>query len=305
MTYRGAYDRGRDRLHQAGIDEADLEARLLLEYVCGTSRNDLLAHGDRELTADHGRRYEMLISRRLERIPLQHLTGVQEFMGLSFQVDEHVLIPRQDTEILVEEVLRNLHDGMRILDMCTGSGCILISLLHYSNHCEGLGADISEEALEIAGKNAERLLGRERMADGNEITSRSGDGVPYTDQGERGGIRFLKSDLFEQISGKFDIIVSNPPYIQSDVIGTLMPEVREHEPIQALDGGADGLDFYRRMVGKSRDYLFGGGMLFLEIGYDQGEAVKGMLEEQGFLEVQVVKDYAGLDRVVYGTRRFE
>ena len=284
MTYEEAYRWGEGELQAAGAEEAGLEARLLLEHVCGTNRSDLLAHGDRLLDEGRERAYRGLIGRRSERIPLQYLTGVQEFMGLTFAVNRDVLIPRQDTEILVEEVLKNLHDGMRVLDMGTGSGCILISLMRYSNHCQGVGADISGEALAVARQNGEKLLGRERM--------------------EEGEIRFVRSDLFDAISEKYDIIVSNPPYIQSDVIGTLMPEVRDYEPETALDGGADGLFFYRKIAAESKMYLYGGGMLFLEIGYDQGEAVRALLEEAGFLEVQVVRDYAGLNRVVYGTRRF-
>ncbi len=139
MTYEGLYRWGREELLSAEITEAQLDARLLLESVCGTGRNDLLVHGDREVDSEKQNAYERLIAGRKARIPLQQLTGVQEFMGLEFLVDEHVLIPRQDTEILVEEVLKNLYDGMRILDLCTGSGCILISLLHYSNDCEGVG----------------------------------------------------------------------------------------------------------------------------------------------------------------------
>ena len=306
MTYREGYCQGRERLLQAGIDEAELEARLLLEYVCGTNRNDLLAHGDMELEAYQEKEYVRLIGRRVTRIPLQHLTGNQEFMGLSFRVNEHVLIPRQDTEILAEEVLRNLHDGMAVLDMCTGSGCILISLLHYSNNCRGVGADISEEALVMARRNAERLLGAAASDGGQQgffgpkiLEEKPGEEA-ITDR-----IRFIKSDLYEQISDKFDIIVSNPPYICSEVIDTLMPEVREYEPRSALDGGKDGLYFYRRIIEGSKKHLFGGGMLFLEIGYDQRESVTTLMEQAGFLEIHAVKDYSGLDRVVYGTRGFE
>lgn len=290
MTYRELYEKGKSALATAGIDEAELDARLLLEFVCGTDRNTLLVHGDRDVTPQEEADYIMLLHKRESRYPLQQLTGVQNFMGLDFCVNEHVLIPRQDTEILVEEVLQNLHDGMHILDMCTGSGCILISLLHYSNNCTGVGADISAEALEVAKKNAARLLE-------GEIRS-----IPDMDGVHE--IELIKSDLFENISGQFDIIVSNPPYIQTSVIDTLMPEVRDHEPRLALDGSEDGLLFYRKIVQESVIYLKQGGMLFFEIGYDQGEAVSQLMEQSGFLEVRVIKDYGGLDRVVYGTRGF-
>lgn len=307
MTYGELYRRGRDALEAAGVPEAELDARLLLEWVCGTDRNDLLAHGDRERSAGEQEEYERLIAGRKGRIPLQHLTGVQAFMGLEFAVDGHVLVPRQDTEVLVEEALRNLHDGMRILDMCTGSGCILISLLHYSNDCRGVGADISGEALAVARGNAERLLGASAcawMRDGTEVLDGCGADDPPCAEDRQGRISLIESDLFDGIEGRFDIIVSNPPYIRSGEIPGLMPEVREHEPVLALDGGEDGLAFYRRIVEGCRAHLCGGGMLFLEIGYDQGEAVSGLLEEAGFLEVAVVKDYAGLDRVVWGTHGF-
>ena len=194
-------------------------------------------------------------------------------MGLTFKVNEHVLIPRQDTEILVEEAMRYLSDGMRILDICTGSGCILLSLLKYSNECEGMGVDISEDALAVAQENAHNLG---LQAD------------------------FRHSDLLENVEGRFDMIVSNPPYIQTDVIETLMPEVREHEPMLALDGKADGLFFYREIIKQCPAYMTRGARLFFEIGYDQGEAVKALMEKQGFTEVEVIKDYAGLDRVVVG-----
>lgn len=286
MTYAELYCCGRDRLLSAGIEEAALDARLLLEYVCQTDRNELLAHGDRSVEQEKEEAYRELLHRRSSRIPLQYLTGKQDFMGLEFEVNRQVLIPRQDTEILAEEALRNLHDGMRILDMCTGSGCILISLLHYSNDCEGVGVDISEAALETAKRNAARLLGARREQADLKID-------------------FLQSNLFEKVSGRYDVIVSNPPYIRSAEIETLMPEVREHEPVSALDGGADGLLFYRRIVEESRRYLFGGGMLFLEIGYDQAGEVCMLMEKAGFTAVNVVKDYGGLDRVVYGTRGFD
>ena len=281
MTYAEAYEKGKNILTEAGIAEAGLESRLLLEHVCGTGRNDLLVHGDRLVEDVQCNSYEQLLTGRADRIPLQYLTGCQEFMGLNFAADRHVLIPRQDTEILVEEVLKNLHDGMEILDMCTGSGCILISLLRYSNDCAGLGVDISGGALRVAEKNAQNIL-----------------------SGFSGKVRFLESDLFENVEEMFDVIVSNPPYIPAGDMEGLMPEVRDYEPRIALDGGEDGLVFYRKILEGSRSHLKKGGMLFFEIGYDQGRAVSKMMRETGFLDVQVRKDYAGLDRVVFGTRSF-
>ena len=289
MTYREIYEAGKGALAAAGIEEADLDARLLLEFVCDTDRNTLLVHGERTVSEEEEKRYRELLGKRGKRIPLQHLTGVQNFMGLDFSVNAHVLIPRQDTEILVEEALKNLHDGMRILDLCTGSGCILISLLYYSNQCSGVGIDISGEALRVARENAERLL------DGRKVLKKIDGQVAEVFPAD-----FLKSDLTEAAEGDFDMIVSNPPYIESKVIETLMPEVREHEPMLALDGSEDGLLFYRRIVGESRQVLKPGGMLLFEIGYNQGAAVKKLMEDAGYLEVQVVKDYAGLDRVVTG-----
>lgn len=284
MTYGEIYHWGKHRLESAGIPEAQLDARLLLEYVCGTGRNDLLVHGDRMLEVREQERYRELIAGREKRIPLQQLTGVQEFMGLEFSVNEQVLIPRQDTEILVEEVLRHLHDGMKILDMCTGSGCILLSLLHYSNGCTGVGTDISQEALTVAKENGAKLMEQ----DGTEKES---EGAVF---------RFVKSDLFENVEGKYDVIVSNPPYIPTGVIPSLMEEVRDYEPREALDGKEDGLFFYRRISSDARGFLKGGGYLFFEIGYDQAKEVSHIMESDGYRDVTVVKDFAGLDRVVYG-----
>ena len=282
MTYREIFEQGKSALAQAQIEEADLDARLLLEYVCQTDRNDLLIHGDRTVETGKENEYHRLISERARHIPLQYLTGVQEFMGLCFKVNKAVLIPRQDTEILVEEVLRQLHDGMRILDMCTGSGCILISLLHYSNYCSGVGADISAEALQVARENGEHILGQASSADVSEAV-------------------WVQSDLFSHVTGKFDFIVSNPPYIKSGEIPALMPEVKDYEPLTALDGREDGLYFYKKIVEESKNYLMSGGMLYFEIGYNQADDVSRLMEQAGFKEVTTVQDYAGLDRVVYGT----
>ena len=279
MTYRECYEQGCRTLQAAGIEEAALDARLLLEAVCGTDRNDLLVHGEQPVAPEAEEKYLNWIRQRAEHVPLQQLTGEQGFMGLTFNVNEHVLIPRQDTEILVEEVLKELHDGMRVLDMCTGSGCILLSLLHYSNDCEGLGVDLSAEALEVAGRNVLKVLTPEKAEHAH----------------------FLQSDLFEKVEGKFEIIVSNPPYIASAEVEKLMPEVRDHEPRMALDGTEDGLYFYRRIIEEAGKHLVSSGMLFFEIGYDQGQAVSELMRTEGYCEVQVVQDYAGLDRVVFGT----
>ena len=290
MTCGGAWRSACELLRSAGVPEAEVDAGLLLEYACGVNRGDLLAHGDRPLDAGKQEAYFGLVEKRCSRIPLQYLTGVQNFMGLDFLVDEHVLIPRQDTEILAEEALKHLHDGMRILDLCTGSGCILISLLHYTNGCSGVGVDLSGEALALADRNAGRLLWRSA---GEDDTAALG--------GTYESCSFRESDLFERVDGVFDMIVSNPPYIKSGELDGLMPEVRDYEPKMALDGGGDGLTFYRRIIGQCREYLRRGGMLLFEIGCGQGEAVSRLMEQAGFLEVQVIKDYGGLDRVVSGT----
>lgn len=273
MKYRELYDYGVSMLTQEQLAEASLDARLLLEYVCHTSQTTLLAHGDREVDAKEEENYKALLEKRRKHIPLQHLTGEQMFMGLRFVVNAHVLVPRQDTEILVEEAMRELHDGMSVLDMCTGSGCILLSLLQYSNDCRGVGVDISPEALLVAQENA-KLLGI--------------------------AAEFRAGNLFSALmpQEKFDLLISNPPYIESEVIPTLMEEVRCHEPQGALDGGSDGLDFYRRISLEAKPYLYRGARIFLEIGCNQAEAVSGILIKEGYQDIEVVKDFAGLDRVV-------
>ncbi|MDO4304796.1 MAG: peptide chain release factor N(5)-glutamine methyltransferase [Bacillota bacterium] len=273
MEYQEVYRWGASQLAEAGIEEASLDARLLLEEICGTDRNFLLVHGKEQVSGEKYEDYVKYIALRKSHIPLQQIVGYQEFMGLKFKVTPDVLIPRQDTEILVEEVMRYLHDGMHILDMCTGSGCILLSLLRYSNDCAGTGCDISQKALEVARENADAL------------------GLKAS---------FVQSDLFETVNDKYEFIVSNPPYIPTDVIPALMEEVKNHEPLTALDGREDGLYFYRRIVKEAKEHLYPGGMLFFEIGWDQAQAVSALMEEAGYQEVTVCKDLAGLDRVVHG-----
>lgn len=287
MKYKELYLYGAEKLKNAGVPEAELDARLLLEAVCHTTRNDMLLYPDKEVDEKQRENYVNYIQKREQRIPLQYILGRQEFMGMEFYVNKDVLIPRQDTEILVEEAMKHLHDGMHILDVCTGSGCILISLLHYSNDCQGVGIDISEAALAVAKENAARLL-----EDNKE-----------EHMGDQQKISFWKGDLFDALPemNKFDIIVSNPPYIETKVLETLEPEVSHHEPLFALDGKEDGLYFYRRIVENASKYLHRDGMLFFEIGYNQAEPVTQLMKDKGFIEVNVKKDYAGLDRVVYGT----
>ncbi|MDE6687626.1 MAG: peptide chain release factor N(5)-glutamine methyltransferase [Lachnospiraceae bacterium] len=283
MKYRALYQEGMERLQQAGIAEASLDARLLLEYVCGTDRNDMLLRGMQEVEEGDTECYRRMISDRADHIPLQYLTNQQEFMGLSFYVDENVLIPRQDTEILVETIMKDGYDGKRILEIGTGSGCIILSLLKYGNGCQGTATDISEGALETARKNAKQLgLDVELIRTDLAAGIIAADGIATSGK------------------GVYDIIVSNPPYIASDVISTLMPEVRDHEPVLALDGGADGLRYYRRILQETKELLAPGGKYYFEIGYDQGDAVKALLEDQGCCDVHIVKDYAGLDRVISG-----
>ena len=288
MTLREAYEYGQKQLQLAGIDDADLDAWYLLEFVTGISRTMYYVKMQNKILSEQEKQYREFIETRASHIPLQHITGVQEFMGLEFIVNEHVLVPRQDTEVLVESVLEVLEPGMKVLDMCTGSGCILISLmkLYGTSQAEttgevtedekmlcGVGVDISEEALKVAKANGEKI------------------GVKAD---------FIQSDLFEKVSGKYDVIVSNPPYIRTVVIEELKEEVKCHDPFIALDGKEDGLYFYRKIVEKSLEYLSDGGRLLFEIGHDQGEEVKKLMEQAGFTGVTVKKDLAGLDRVVLG-----
>jgi len=273
MTLKEILDYGRDYLTNHQIEDSQIDARYLLEYVCNIDRLYYLMHSEEEVCADTFLLYKKSIEKRARHIPLQHITGEQEFMGLIFKVNEHVLIPRQDTEILVEEVLKFTKESMHVLDMCTGSGCIIISLMKYANHISGVGVDISREALEVAKKNAE-----------NHCFN----------------VKFINSNLFENIEGKFDMIVSNPPYIPTGDIKNLKYEVKAYDPLLALDGKEDGLYFYTKIIEESVHYLKKNGLLFLEIGYNQGEKVKHLMLEHKFKEIKIVKDLTGLNRVIYG-----
>lgn len=270
LTLQTLYREGQIRLKDSGIEEYQLDAWYLLEYVTGISKASYYGDPNRELSAAQAEEYRKCIEKRSERIPLQHITGVQEFRGHEFFVNEHVLIPRQDTEILVEHALDKVEDGKKVLDMCTGSGCILLSILK-RYQVQGTGADISSEALQVAERNRKHLA------------------LPQ--------VEWLQSDLFEKIEEKYDVIVSNPPYIQTGVIESLQEEVRLHDPYIALDGKEDGLYFYRRIIEDAKAYLEDGGWLLFEIGYDQAEPVTRLMEQAGYSEIHVKKDLSGLDRV--------
>lgn len=277
LTLQNLYREGRQILKERQIVEYQIDAWYLLEYITDITKASYLADPDKDVTEEQAEQYRKCIEKRSRRVPLQHITGVQEFMGYVFHVNEHVLIPRQDTEILVEEALKKVEPGMKILDMCTGSGCILLSLLKMKQErykvtdLKGVGVDISEEALKVAKENKKFL----------DIDA-----------------EFIQSNLFDNVEGTYDLIVSNPPYIETEVIKGLQDEVRLHDPYIALDGREDGLYFYRKIIKESIFYIKEGGSLLFEIGCDQAEAVSRLLEEAGYGKISVKKDLSGLDRVV-------
>ncbi len=274
MTYREAIVLGESILRKADIVDAKTDSWLLLAMACKIDHTYYYMHIDEEMTEEQAREFEVLIKKRAERVPLQYITGEQEFMGLTFHVNSNVLIPRQDTETLVEEALKVVRPGMKIMDMCTGSGCVLISILKNAHDIEGIGYDISKQAINVAKENAKL----------NEVPA-----------------VFERSDLFEDVVEKdFDVIVSNPPYIPTDVIATLMPEVAEFEPREALDGKGDGLYFYSKILEQCKNYMKPDGYVLLEIGCKQGDSVSTMMRLAGFSEVHVIKDLARNDRVVMG-----
>lgn len=280
MNLSEAVRAGTEYLGRAGVADAQTDARLLLEWTMGITRTEYALDPLRVMEAEKEQVYLEYIRKRGRRIPLQHLTGEQEFMGLSFHVSPDVLIPRQDTELLAEEALKALKPGMDVLDLCTGSGCILISLERLGKERKAadetntfIGSDVSRAALEVAERNKAR-----HQAD----------------------VSFAESDLFENLEGRYDMILSNPPYIRTDVIGELEEEVRRYDPILALDGREDGLYFYREIICRAKAHLKNGGLLFFEIGYDQREAVTDLMRKNGYREIHAGKDLAGLDRIVTG-----
>jgi release factor glutamine methyltransferase len=343
---------GKKILKNAGIVEADLDAWYLFEQIFGISRaqyflcarenivgstaqkiavqeqhGDLLESGNALECAELWLKeklsaYEHALKKRAARIPLQQIIGQQEFMGLSFFVNEHVLIPRQDTETLVELVLQEQKDkDISILDMCTGSGCIAVSLKKLGGYAHVEGADISEESLKVAKRNSEEILENndvnndavnsrtEQIQNCTNLTNNQNKQdnseermVSEVRRVSQTGVTFRRSDMFSSFRGteQFDVIVSNPPYIPSAVIEELEPEVRDHEPRGALDGTADGLYFYRILAEECAKHLTPGGHVYFEIGYDQGAAVKELLDIHGFKDTRVIQDLTGKDRVVCG-----
>lgn len=273
MTYQEAVKKGERVLNLANIMDAKVDAWMLFEMACKVDRNFYYLHMEEDITAEQQKEYEIAIKKRTEHIPLQYITGEQEFMGIKFKVNSNVLIPRQDTEVLVEEALKCISPEMKVLDMCTGSGCIAISIAKNIPSVEMHAVDISKQAINVAKENAKS----------NEVS-----------------VEFERSDLFDNVSGKYDVIVSNPPYIPTAEIPKLMPEVGSFEPVEALDGKEDGLYFYRKIISECREYLNPEGTILFEIGCEQGAEVSALLREAGFSEVCVKQDLAHLDRVVIG-----
>ena len=280
MTWQALMKEELERLRQADIPEADSDIRLLAMDVAGCTYSTLILRMAEEVTEEQAQRLHAYVTERMTHKPCQYILGTQEFMGYEFATAEGVLIPRPETELLVEEACRiaenwkDTPDGRkrRVLDLCCGSGCIGISFskLRHGRDLVEL-ADISDAAIALTKKNRERL-----QAD----------------------CAVIQTDLFMQIEGKYDMIVSNPPYIRTDEIPKLMAEVRDFEPHLALDGKADGLYFYDRIIREAREYLYEDGYILFEIGQDQLDAVRGLLVENGYTDIKGIKDYAGLDRIV-------
>ena len=274
ITYRELLIQAKEYLHQHQVPDADIDAWYLFERYLNINRTEFMLNSDKQVGEESIQEFRQMLEKRANRIPLQHILGVTEFMGLPFYVDENVLCPRQDTETLVEQALP-LCQGKKVLDMCTGSGCIAISIACLAKGANVTASDISKPALDIAQRNAKT----------NQVD-----------------IQLINSDLFDHINDRYDIIVSNPPYIRTDEISKLMPEVRDHEPLIALDGTEDGLYFYERLAREAGTYLNEAGVLMLEIGYDQAKDVTALLIQNGFTEVTVIQDLAGHDRVVKGIK---
>mgnify|MGYP002623337595 CR=1 FL=1 len=275
MTFQELLKSGEARLSAAGISDPGPDAWFLLEYAAKLDRNAYYMRmnegAPQEVSAD----FECAVSKRCERVPLQYITGVQGFMGLTLNVNSSVLIPRPETESVVECALSVISPGYRVLDMCTGSGAIAISLYRNQPGIEVVAADVSKAAVLLAKENAKKYDAK---------------------------IEFITGNLFDRVTGVFDCIVSNPPYIVEAEIPGLMPEVSLFEPIEALNGGPDGLDFYRRIAKEAPAFMREGAHLVLETGCDQGESVSSILRKNGFVGVEVRQDLSGRDRIVMAIR---
>jgi release factor glutamine methyltransferase len=250
------------------------EVFIILEYVLERNKTKILLDLDEVLTEKQEEKIENILQRRLNKEPLQYILCEQFFYKNKFFVNENVLIPREDTEVLIDEVLKNTNDNSEVLDLCTGSGCIAITLKKSNESLNVTASDISENALMVAMINS--LINKTK-------------------------INFIKSDLFEKIDKKFDVIVSDPPYIETADVAALQEEVKK-EPILALDGGADGLKFYREIIKKSKAYLRDNGIIALEIGYNQAKAIREILQDNGFDNIKVIKDYGNNDRVLIANK---
>lgn len=266
---------GKMLLKKSEIESYSIDAEVLLMTVLNFTKTELFTKDSHILSEDETEKYIKFLEKRKNFMPVQYIIGKCEFMSLDFNVNQSTLIPRCDTEILVEYAINSIKKNKfkTVLDIGTGSGAIAISIAHYCPNTKVTATDISENALKTAKKNAEK----------NAVSQK---------------IDFIKSDIFENITSKYDIIISNPPYIKSDTIKTLMPQVKEYEPISALDGGSDGLYFYKKIISECKNYLNKNGELLFEIGYDQSLEISKLLSEKNFTEIKTTKDYAGLDRVV-------
>lgn len=266
---------GKEKLEKQKVEDASIISRILMQYVLKIDRNKLIINKNDNVDINKENEYKEYIEEIIKGKPVQYITNNQEFMRLNFYVDENVLIPQPDTEILVEEVIKSIDikENIEILDMCTGSGCIGISLAKNIENTKVTLVDISKEAIEIAKKNA-------------------------IQNGVENKVTFIQSDMFENVKGKFDIIVSNPPYIKTDIIQTLDKQV-QNEPHIALDGGEDGLDFYKILINEAHKYLKKDGKIFLEIGYDQKQEIESLAKQsKHYKKIETIKDLSQNDRVI-------
>ena len=276
MTVKEALETAGNKLKENNIDNHISEARYLLKYLLDKDDVFFITNLNYELKDEEIKEYEKLINKRRSHVPFSYITGIKEFMGLDFHVDKDTLIPRPETEIIVEYMIENFKDiTMDILEIGVGSGCISISIAKYLENVNILGVDINEQAIITANKNIKEHNVQDR-------------------------VKFKRSDIYENVEGKFDIIISNPPYIRKDIIDTLEDDVKKYEPILALDGGEDGLYFYREIIKNASKYLNQGGRIIFEIGHDQGEEVKELLLQNNFTDIETIKDLAGFDRTVVG-----